>query len=106
MGKSFRSPRNVLEFYTNLPVYTLIKLCLFDIFQEKGVRYLIHDVHCDENGDFQQAQCAVMLNSGREGCFCIDRENWMSHVPGPMAHTREELDCSMINSGRGPYQGG
>ena len=76
-----------------------------DIFQEKGVRYLIHDVHCDENGDFQQAQCAVMLNSGREGCFCIDRENWMSHVPGPMAHTREELDCSMINSGRGPYQG-
>ena len=64
------------------------------------MKYLLHDVQCDENGDFEHAQCGIMLASHRQKCFCVDKSNWMRYLPGPMAATRDKLDCTMLTNGK------
>ena len=46
------------------------------------------------------AQCGITLEKPhRHGCFCVDKTKWSNHLPGPMAETREKVDCNMIKSG-------
>ena len=69
-------------------------------FQGKGLKYLLTDVHCDAQGNFEHAQCGMMLEKPhKHGCFCIDKTKWWNHLPGPMAETRDKVDCNMIQSG-------